>query len=204
MKNKNNLPDLSSLDAILRSYEETDYILFDPVTLPKAADRKLNSNSNSRKSRKDSQLTNSVLHSNPKKPLGSLPEDEESRILLNRVNDLEHQQLDLTSQIELAQQSIAQLERQLAEITNSEMKKSLRSTTTYQKSARQILHSPDVRRSRQPPPRDMTPEQQEMYYKDQYHRVRNMLDQLKLVLETRDSAPIPLLSKAMKPGRRPR
>lgn len=202
MKKNHNLPDLSSLDAILRSYEETDYILFDPVTLPKASDRKLNSNS--RKSRKDSQLTNSVLHSNPKKPLGSLPEDEESRILLNRVNDLEHQQLDLTSQIELAQQSIAQLERQLAEITNSEMKKSIRANSTYQKSARQILHSPDVRRSRQPTPQDMTPEQQEMYYKDKYHRVRNMLDQLKLVLETKEAAPTPLLSKGMKPGRRPR
>ena len=142
MKKHHNLPDLSSLDAILRSYEETDYILFDPVTLPKASDKK--PNSNSRKSRKDSQLTNSVLHSNPKKPLGSLPEDEESRILLNRLNDLEHQQLDLSSQIELAQQSIAQLERQLAEITNNDMRKSRHPSSTYQKTARQILHSPDI------------------------------------------------------------
>ncbi|KAK8891305.1 hypothetical protein M9Y10_028513 [Tritrichomonas musculus] len=202
MKKHRNLHGISSLDAILRSYEETDYILFDPVTLPKASDKK--PNSNSRKSRKDSQLTNSVLHSNPKKPLGSLPEDEESRILLNRVNDLEHQQLDLSSQIELAQQSIAQLERQLAEITNNDMKKSIRPISTYQKTARQILHSPDIRRSRQPTPNDMTPEQSEMHYKDLYHRVRNQLDQLKLVLETKESGPAPLLSKGMKPGRRPR
>ena len=200
--NDHNLPDLSSLDTILRSYEETDYILFDAVTLPKASDRKLNTNS--RKSRKDSQLTNLILHSNPKKPLGSLPEDEESKILLKRLNDLEHQTIDLSSQIDLAQKTIAQLEKQLSEITNNDLKKSKKITSTYQKTARQILHSPDIRKSRQPTPLDMTSEQEEIYYREKYYKVKKQLDQLKLVLETNESFAPTSLSKGMKTVRRPK
>ncbi|OHT16792.1 hypothetical protein TRFO_41547 [Tritrichomonas foetus] len=166
----------SSLERILRSYEETDCILFEPVTLPKAAEIK--SNIPTRKSNKN--VSHSILHSNPQRPLPSLAEDEDTRELRAHVSELEHQSLDLTVQIQLMQQKIDELERQLAEIVTHDVPNNLHPITPPNKA--RLLHSPELRRERQITPRGMTPKSRAAYYRDKFEKVRAQYEGLTRVL----------------------
>lgn len=176
-------PSLSSaLEKILKSYEETDYILFDPVILPKPSEKK----PNSRKSKKDNPFSGSILHSNPQKPLPSLAEDEDTRLLQARLTELQHQSLDLSTQIQYTQKRIFELEKELNDISRNDAKKSIHAPTSSSKPGRPSLISSDLRKTPRRSIADrMTPEQRILDYQEKYYKAKAKLDNLQQVLKTK-------------------
>ena len=169
----------SSLQRILRTYEDADTILFEPVSLPKA--NQINSpNFQTRKSGKTIAPT-AKLHSNPLKPLPSLAEDEDTMYLRSQVSELEHQSLDLTVQIQLTQQKIEELEKQLASLATQNVPAS---------KARKFVKSPTYVRGKQITPRGMNSKNLATYYRDKFEKVKAQYEGLTKVLSQHGQNPL--------------
>ncbi|OHS95305.1 hypothetical protein TRFO_38592 [Tritrichomonas foetus] len=180
----------SSLERILRTYEEADCILFEPVTLSKQNSGN-SSNFQSRKSGKIPVHT-AKLHSNPQKPLPSLAEDEDTLFLRSQVFELEHQSLDLTVQIQLMQQKIDELEKELTSFTTqnvSNYPQNNQFAPHSPKKPKKVGPSPALSRGHQITPRRMAPKNMAEFYKDKYEKVKAQYEGLTKVLSQHGQFP---------------
>lgn len=171
----------SSLERILKKYEDGDCMLFTPVQLPKTSGNgQVKSTSISpRRTISEKRNTTATLHANPSKPLPNLAEDEDTIFLRNNISNLESQSLDLRSEIDSLKDDISHLQKQIANIQQETLRKS-----DYRVSPPKTLKSP-LKKGRQV----VTPiEQKEQEgvvidYKKEYETIKAKYDGLKKVLE---------------------
>jgi hypothetical protein len=161
--------DLSAaLERAVRSLELGDAILFDAVSLPRSPSSGAPA---ARRSGAEKRLKTSI-HASATRPLPSLPEDEDTRVLRAQVGDLEHESTDLDVQLQLAEKAVAELRGQLEAL-----------------SARADAPAPSPRRgsaarpARPETPDGLTPPERALFWKQQHDAMKAKLDGLTRVLE---------------------
>jgi hypothetical protein len=179
--------DLSAaLYRLIRSLESQDLILFEPISLPRSAS---NSIPPVRRSVTEKRLKTSI-HASATRPLPSLPEDEDTRVLRAQVSDLENESTDLDVQIQLAEKAIAELRGQLEAL-----------------SGRAEALPPSPRRStgarpgRPETPDGLTPAERAQFWKQQHDAMKTKLDALNRVLELGSKPPRPVVKGKQMPRR---
>jgi hypothetical protein len=155
---------------IVRSYEDKDCVLFDPVTISRSTSAPIHSSpAVPRRIGLDRRLKTPATHPNPIKPLPSLPEDSETRDLRAHVNDLEHQILDLESEIKSRQQTISDLRRQLKSLGDLGSGRLTVSPRRTMKGLAPVALTP---------PKPQTPDELVAFYRQKYEEEKRKYDGL--------------------------